>query len=230
MPRCALQQMRRIVSPREAYRYWADSFDEGTPILALESRQLLPVLPEVAGRGFIDVGCGTGRWLGWAVDRGAHAVGVDLSIEMLGVASRKTGLSGRIVQADASATPFRDACADVVLSALVIGHMRPVSRAMAELARIAAPGARVIVTDFHPDALRRGWKRTFKRGADTIEMESEPYSISELAHVDLALEEFRELPFGEQERHFFEAAGKGAWFDEMRERPAILIASYRRRG
>jgi hypothetical protein len=51
-----------------------------------------------------------------------------------------------------------------------------------------------------------------------------------LAHDDLVLEEFRELPFGEQERHFFEAAGKGAWFDEMREQPAILIASYRRRG
>ena len=128
------------------------------------------------------------------------------------------------------ATPFRDACADVVLSALVIGHMRPVALAMAEFARLAAPGARVIVTDFHPDALRRGWKRTFKRGADTIEMESEPYAIAELAHDDLVLEEFRELPFGEQERHYFEDAGKSAWFDEMREQPAILIASYRRRG
>jgi ubiquinone/menaquinone biosynthesis C-methylase UbiE len=226
--------MRRIVSAREAYRHWADSFDEGTPILALESRHLTPVLssalPEVAGKRFLDIGCGTGRWLRWAVDRGAHAIGADLSIEMLGAALRKTGLSGRIVQADASATPFRDACADVVLCALVIGHMRPVSRAMAELARIAASGARVIVTDFHPDALRRGWKRTFKNGTDTIEMESEPYSISELAHDDLVLEEFRELPFGEQERHFFEAAGKGAWFDEMLEQPAILIASYRRRG
>ena len=128
------------------------------------------------------------------------------------------------------ATPFRDACADVVLSALVIGHLRPVSQAMAELARVAAPGARVIVTDFHPDALRRGWKRTFKSGADTIEMESEPYSIAELAHGDLVMEEFRECPFGEEERHFFEAAGKSAWFDEMRQQPAILIASYRRRG
>lgn len=226
--------MRRIVSQREAYRYWAESFDQGTPILALESRALAPVLSnvlaEVEGPRFLDIGCGTGRWLGWAVDRGAHAIGADLSIEMLRAASRKPGLSGCIVQADAMLTPFRDASADVVLCALVIGHMQPVSQAMAELARLAAPGARVVVTDFHPDALRRGWKRTFKRGADTIEMESEPYSVAELTHSDLVLEEFRELPFGEQERHFFEAAGKGAWFDEMREQPAILIASYRRRG
>jgi ubiquinone/menaquinone biosynthesis C-methylase UbiE len=226
--------MRRIVSAREAYRYWADSFDEGTPILALESRQLLPVLSnvlrEAGGKRFLDIGCGTGRWLAWALDRGAHAVGADLSAEMLDIGKGKPGLSGRMVQADAMAAPFRDACAGVVLSALVIGHMRPVSQAMAELARIAAPGARVIVTDFHPDALRRGWKRTFKSGADTIEVESEPYSISELVHGDLALDEFHEFPFGEQERHFFEAAGKTAWFDEMREQPAILMASYRRRG
>jgi malonyl-CoA O-methyltransferase len=222
--------MRRVVSPREAYRYWADSFDEGTPILALESRHLLPILPEVAGKRFLDIGCGTGRWLRWAVDRGARAAGADLSVEMLDIGKRKPGLSSCMVQADAMATPFRDACADVVLSALVIGHMRPVSQAMAELARIAAPGARVIVTDFHPDALRRGWKRTFKSGADTIEMESEAYAIAELAHADLVLEEFREFPFGEEERYFFEAAGKGAWFDEMRDQPAILTASYRRWG
>src|SRR5271170_1523417 len=42
--RCAANFMRRMVSQREAYRYWAESFDEGTPILALESRHLAPVL------------------------------------------------------------------------------------------------------------------------------------------------------------------------------------------
>jgi len=223
--------MRRMVSQREAYRYWAESFDEGTPILALESRHLAPVLFDaLPGKRFLDIGCGTGRWLRWAVERGAHAMGADLSSEMLGVAAQKPGLVGRLVQADGVAAPFRDACADVVLCALVIGHMRPISPAMAELARVAAPGGRVIVTDFHPDALRRGWKRTFRSGPDTLEMESDPYAVVELTHPDLELEEFRELPFGDEERHFFEAAGKGAWFDEMREQAAILIASYRKRG
>ena len=61
-------------------------------------------------------------------------------------------------------------------------------------------------------------------------MESSPYPLAELAHPDLLLDDFREVPFGEEERHFFEAAGKGAWFDEMRQQPAIVIASYRRRG
>ncbi len=233
MPLCAFKQMRRILPAREAYQYWAETFDQGTPILALESRVLAPVLsnvsPAIAGRRFLDIGCGTGRWLEWALHRGALATGTDLSIEMLRQAARKPALGGNVVQADAMLSPFRDASADVVLCALVIGHMQPVPQAMAALARLAAPGARVIITDFHPDALRRGWKRTFRSGADTIELESDPYSIDELRHPDLELEHFREIPFGEEERHFFEAAGKAAWFDENRDQPAILIASYRRR-
>jgi len=221
--------MRRILPPREAYRYWAASFDQGTPILALESRVLTPLLPDLNNQRFLDIGCGTGRWLAYAVHHGAISMGADLSSEMLRAAAHKPGLASRIVQADATATPFRNASADVVLSALTVGHIRPIAAALNELARIAAPGARVIVTDFHPDALKRGWKRTFRHGDDTIEMESDSYSTAELRHDDLLLERFLEVPFGDEERHFFEAAGKGAWFDEMRDQPAILIASYRRR-
>jgi malonyl-CoA O-methyltransferase len=226
--------MRRILPAREAYQYWAETFDQGTPILALESRVLAPVLSSlsspIAGRRFLDIGCGTGRWLEWALDRAALATGTDLSIEMLRQAVRKPALGGRVVQADAMLAPFRDASADVVLCALVIGHMQPIPQAMTALARLAAPGGRVIITDFHPDALRRGWKRTFRSGADTIELESVPYSISELSNDDLELEDFHEIPFGEEERHFFEAAGKADWFAEMRDQPAILMANYRRRG
>jgi ubiquinone/menaquinone biosynthesis C-methylase UbiE len=222
--------MRRILSAREAYKYWAETFDRGTPILALESRVLAPILSDSMppGARFLDVGCGTGRWLEWAMERGAHASGTDLSVEMLFQAARKPRLRGRIVQADAMLAPFRDAAADVVLCALVIGHMRPIDRAMDALARLAAPGGRVILTDFHPDALRRGWKRTFRSGVDTIERESDPYPIDQLKHPALALEDFREVPFGEEERHFFEAAAKADWFDENRNQPAILIAHYRR--
>ena len=220
---------QRILPAREAYRYWADSFDQGTPILALESRVLAPFLPDVHGKRFIDVGCGTGRWLSWAIAQGAHAIGADLSIEMLHQARAKPGLKGKITQADATALPFRDASADVVLSALTIGHIHPLSAALNELARIAAPGARVLVTDFHPGALRRGWKRTFRHGEDTIEVESDPYAIAELVHPALLRETLREIPFGDEERHFFEAAGKAEWFDEHRAESAILIASYTRR-
>jgi SAM-dependent methyltransferase len=221
--------VREIVTAREAYRRWAPSFDQpGNPILALETRHLTPLLPDVAGKRFLDIGCGTGRWLSWAMKRGARAAGVDLSPEMLREAAHKPGLAGRLVQADGSNTPFARACGDVVLCTLALGHMQPIAVAMDELAQLTAPGGWLFVTDFHPDALRHGWKRTFRAGVDVFEMESEPYDIRDMGNSRLQLDRFLELGFDEPERPMFAAAGKSALFDEVRLQPAILIASYRR--
>jgi malonyl-CoA O-methyltransferase len=216
------------VAPLEAYARWASTFDcENSAIVALETRRLISRMPEVAGLRFLDVGCGTGRWLRWAAERGARVAGVDLSFPMLHEAARKPGIAGRVAYGDGLRAPFRDACADVVVSTLALGHMRPVEAAMAELARLAAPGACVLVTDFHPDALRRGWKRTFHSHGETVEMESEPYSLDQLRQSRLLLEDFVEAGFDEPERAMFNGAGKSAMFDQVRGQTAIFIAQFR---
>jgi ubiquinone/menaquinone biosynthesis C-methylase UbiE len=220
-----------VVAPLEAYARWAATFDrEDSAIVALETRWLIPRMPQIAGKRFVDIGCGTGRWLRWSVERGARAAGVDLSLPMLREAARKPQVAGRVVHCNALRAPFRDGCADIVLSTLALGHLRPIEAAMEEIARIAAPGATVLITDFHPDALRRGWKRTFQSGGETIEMESEPYSIAGLRHARLELLEFYEAGFDEPERAIFEAAGKSAMFERVRGQTAICVARFRRTG
>jgi malonyl-CoA O-methyltransferase len=219
------------VSAPEAYARWAPTFDcENSAIVALETRCLVPRMPNVAGQRLIDVGCGTGRWLRWSAELGARVAGVDLSLPMLQQAAQKSTLAGRVVCGHGSRAPFRDACADVVLSTLALGHMQPVGVAMAEFARLAAPGAAVIVTDFHPDALRRGWKRTFRSGGETVEMDSDPYRLSELCSSELILEDLLEAGFDEPERPLFEAAGKDAMYEQVRGQTAIFIARFRRAG
>jgi ubiquinone/menaquinone biosynthesis C-methylase UbiE len=219
------------VAPPEAYARWASTFDcEDSAIVALETRCLIPRMPCVKGKRLVDIGCGTGRWLRWSVDQGARAAGVDLSLPMLREAVRKPDLAGRVVCGDGLRAPFRDACADVVVSTLALGHMQPVGTALEELARLAAPGATVIATDFHPDALRRGWKRTFQSKGETIEMQSEPYSMADLHHSRLELEDLCEAGFDEPERAMFNLAGKSAMFDQVRGQTAIFIARFRRIG
>jgi len=214
----------KVVSPQEGYHLWAESFDtSGSAILALESRHLAPWIASVRGR-VIDIGCGTGRWMCFT-----RAIGVDASRDMLRAAAKKPRLSGRLAQADGRQLPFRDAAADATICTLTIGHVQPVGAALGELARITRPGGVVIVTDFHPDALRRGWKRTFSCEGETCEIETAPYAIREVSHEELQLEEFRELSFDEPERSLFDAAGKAALFDEVRGMPAIWIARFRRR-
>lgn len=214
----------RVVSPQEGYHLWAESFDtSGSAILALESRHLAPWIANLRGR-VIDVGCGTGRWMSFV-----KAVGVDASRDMLRAAAEKPGLKGRLAQADGRRLPFRDRSADAVLCTLTIGHMQPVGSALAELARITRPDGIVIVTDFHPDALRLGWKRTFSGEGETCEIETAPYALSEASYRDLQLEEFREPCFDGPERPLFDAAGKSALFDEVHGVPAIWMARFRRR-
>jgi len=214
----------KVVSPREGYHLWAESFDtSGSAILALESRHLASWIAALRGR-VIDVGCGTGRWMSFV-----KAVGVDASRDMLRAASGKPGLAGRLAQADGRRLPFRDATADATICTLTIGHMQPVYAALAELARITRPGGIVIVTDFHPDALRLGWKRTFSREGETCDIETAPYELSEASHRDLQLQEFCEPSFDEPERSLFDAAGKSALFAEVRGVPAIWMARFLRR-
>ena len=82
----------RRVSAAEGYKLWAPAYDrDPNPLLALEERQLTPLLPDLKQKAVIDVACGTGRWLEKLMDRGARSgFGVDLSRAMLAVARTKT--------------------------------------------------------------------------------------------------------------------------------------------
>ena len=219
--------MTRVLPAQQAFERWAESFDtSASPIVALESRHLERVLPEVRGKRLIDVGCGTGRWLAWALARGARVAGADPSAEMLRVAAGKLHLADRIVRANGLQLPFADACADVVLCTLSLAYMHPIESAMAGLARLARPGGCVVVTDFHPDAIRSGWKRTFRSGPHVFEIEQRHYALSDLHAPSLKLHDLSEPCFDEPERELFANAGKQREFEAARAQPAIFIAHW----
>ncbi len=219
--------------PQEAYRLWAPAWEtDPSAIVALESRFLAPWLSELSGKVVADLGCGTGRWLSFAQSRGAQVFGVDFCLEMLAVAQKKAGLSGRLAQADVGLLPLRDSCADVVLSALTLGHVSSLETAVAELARLVRPAGRLLISDFHPAAVERGWKRTFRSSGESYEIESRPYAKDQLlnsaAKHGLVLEECIEPGFGEPERSIFDRAGKPELFDQVRDVPAVLVARWSR--
>ena len=222
-----------ILAARDAYRLWASSWDrDPSAIVSLESRMLAPWLSDLAGKRVLDVSCGTGRWLEFAARAGAAVVGLDLSPEMLAEAARKPGLAPRLAVSDATRLPIADGCADIVLCTLSLGHLADAAPAISEMARIARPGGTVIVSDFHPEAFRRGWKRTFRSGGQTFEVENFYHSLGSLLDAasrgGLALEEAIEPCFAEPERHIFVNAGKPALFDEVQGIPAVLLARWRK--
>jgi len=104
----------------------------------------------------IDVGCGTGRFAVLAAERlGARVWGVDRSAEMLREAKRRPeghGVGWR--QADAGKLPFRDGWFDGAHAHLVLHLIDDLTAAVAELARVMAPGGRLVVGTFAPEHFR----------------------------------------------------------------------------
>jgi malonyl-CoA O-methyltransferase len=219
--------------PLEAYRLWSRTWESRpSPIVALESRWVAPWLTGLEGRLVLDLGCGAGRWLVHAQALGARVYGADPCREMLLEAAKKPGLPGRLVEGGAPRLPFAAGCADVVLCALALGHVTALEEAVVELARLVRPDGRLIVTDFHPQALGRGWRRTFRSGGELYEVASYPYEKDRLLEcarsAGLRLDEFVEPGFAEPERPIFERAGKAELFEEVRGLPALLLARWTR--
>jgi ubiquinone/menaquinone biosynthesis C-methylase UbiE len=92
----------------------------------------------------LDVACGTGGFTRRFAAAGADAIGVDASRTMLAQAVREGG-GPRYVRASASELPFRDASFDAVCCFAALYLIEEPYEAIAEIARVLAPGGRVAV-------------------------------------------------------------------------------------
>src|SRR4029079_2671460 len=134
----AFRDFERAVHDSKADTYH-DLFREVTD-------QAIAPLLDAAGVGtgmrFLDVAAGPGGLAGEAARRGARATGVDLAPAMVALASKlHPGVEFR--EASADQLPFDDASFDAVACAFGLGHSPEPERAVAEFARVLAPGRRV---------------------------------------------------------------------------------------
>ena len=77
------------------------------------------ILPEVAGKDVVELGCGTAYVSAWLAQRGARPVGVDITPAQLDTAramQKEFGLEFPLIEADAAETGLPDASADLVVS------------------------------------------------------------------------------------------------------------------
>ena len=99
----------------------------------------------------IDIGTGTGRMIELFGPRAAQAIGIDRSSEMLRLARVKleaAGIQSSLRQGDMYALPLADQSADSVIIHQVLHYAHSPASAIAEAARVLAPGGRLLVVDF----------------------------------------------------------------------------------
>jgi ubiquinone/menaquinone biosynthesis C-methylase UbiE len=100
----------------------------------------------------VDIGTGTGRMIELFGPSATHTIGIDRSPEMLRLARAK--LDGQraceLRQGDIAALPLADGCADTVILHQVLHFIPAPEAALAEAARLLAPGGRLLIADFAP--------------------------------------------------------------------------------
>jgi ArsR family transcriptional regulator len=105
-------------------------------------------------RGFgtlVDIGTGTGRMIELFGPRANQAIGIDRSSEMLRLARVKlesAGVRSSLRQGDMYALPLGDDVADCVIIHQVLHYAHAPADAIAEAARVLAPGGTLLVIDF----------------------------------------------------------------------------------
>lgn len=113
----------------------------------------LHTLTPGAARG-LEVGCGTGRWLGELAADGPRLFGLDYSAGMLRQAQ---GLSAALVQGEAGALPFAAASFDFVYVVNALHHFPDQLGFVRGARRLLRPGGTLAVAGLDPHSGRDRW-------------------------------------------------------------------------
>ncbi len=107
----------------------------------------------------LDVGCGEGRFCRLLRGRGIDAVGLEPTPALL-AAARARDAGGTYVEAVAEDMPFGDASFDLVVSYLTLIDIPDLHAAIAEMARVLAPGGTLLIANlngFNTACADRDW-------------------------------------------------------------------------
>ncbi|HEY9550370.1 MAG TPA: metalloregulator ArsR/SmtB family transcription factor, partial [Kiloniellaceae bacterium] len=119
--------------------------------------QLAALIAEERVGDLLDIGTGTGRILEILADKVEHAVGIDLSSDMLMLARSKlerARLRNCVVRkGDMNHLPLPEASFDAVTIHQVLHYAERPARAIEEAARVLRPGGRLFIVDFQAHGL-----------------------------------------------------------------------------
>jgi SAM-dependent methyltransferase len=125
---------------------WGDRAETYGDLLGSMTARIAEPLLDAAGvrhdMRLLDVATGPGYAAERAAARGAHPIGIDIAEGMLALARRRRPeLEFR--WGDAEELPFEDGSFDAVVGGFVVNHLPHPERAIAEAARVLAPGGAV---------------------------------------------------------------------------------------
>jgi ubiquinone/menaquinone biosynthesis C-methylase UbiE len=153
-------QTARAEAAQSYFKAHAAEWDSIRTLHVAES-QVEAAMDEALGEGpfdlLVDLGTGTGRILELFGPRAGKALGFDLNHDMLAYARMKLERAGlghaQVRHGDLYNVPLADEAADAVVLHQVLHFLDDPAAALAEAARVLAPGGKLLVVDFAPHEL-----------------------------------------------------------------------------
>jgi len=166
---------------------WASNYenDRNNLMQAMDKALLEQLLENVdlKGKRILDYGCGTGRhWKRLLSEQPESLAGCDTSEAMLKELRRKFP-EANTRRIRGQPLSFKNGTIDIVISNLTIGHIEQLENVFREWDRFLKSEGEVIITAFHPEALRKGAQRSFQRAGTT-------YAIKNFIHSLEKVQEF----------------------------------------
>jgi len=210
----ALFSSSGVKGSEEAYDLWSENYDTQPGNLMLDmdeeifSRLLRGV--DMKNRRVADIGCGTGRhWAKIFQKRPLTLTGFDVSLGMLNRLQEKFPEAYTSKITDNLFVTTADATYDVIISTLTVAHIKDIEAALRAWSRILKKDGEIIITDFHPDALAFGGKRTFQYQKRSIEVQNFVHYVHDIEDIllrnDFHLVNREEKIVDEWVRHYYVA-------------------------
>jgi SAM-dependent methyltransferase len=213
------------------------TMDWGVGSYERTAAQLMPIARVVVdaaaierGDRVVDVGTGTGNAALLAATRGAIVAGIDPSERLVAVARERAtagGLDAAFVAGTAADMPVGANAADIVMSVFGVIFAPDPAAAAAEMARITAPGGRIVLSAWIPDGAISASTRVVGE-AVTRALGAPPRLPFAWHHPDALNGLFAPHGFAielEEHRHTFAAASLRAYVEDVFDSHPLWVAA-----
>lgn len=213
-----------------AYNMWAETYDAqpGNLMLDLDEDLFSLMLSKVfvKNKTVVDVGCGTGRHWKKLQDQEPLALyGYDVSPGMLEKLNDKFPGANTYLLENDYLPQLADASADMIISTLTIAHIENIQRAIYEWQRVLKNNGEIIITDYHPEALAKGGKRTFHYNGATVAIKNYIHSVDKVfdtfKQAGFEIAELQESLVNDSMKHYYEEKNALHVFEKFRNVPII---------
>ena len=230
----------KLTPPRIAYNLWAEQYDDQPDnlMLALEQEIFTRLLRDLSlnKKSVTDIGCGTGRhWKQLMEQHPTRVIGFDISEGMLNQLKKNYPLSETyLIPGDHFEGLKENHLCNVIISTLTIAHIRKIKKAFNEWNRILKPGGEIIITDYHPSALKKGADRTFLYQDKLIAVKNYVHSLEKITRIANQLhwriKTFIEQVIDEEVKYYYKRRNALPLYEKFRGVPIIYGMHLRKDG